>query len=550
MIFICQSTKPIHPNTMFGATGADFIFYKPIANGVLYVLKFKATNDKQHSTVNKLINQLDQTLMTMNSTSATSFVSINDDDALPGSKVLSFDGEGRKSNPLYRQLFNEKGVMLPGVKVYEKEISQDTQPETSVVEDLNTSCVSQSRNVLPTEIQASKKHPMLVEQLFYPELLTQIEEWDMIETRLKVNHGEDEFEPACTGAVYFAITPILPGIFKIGGTKYDGVTRAKQLYTAGVPEKYSCLFEIKCADWKLYEGVVHETQKVNRLYKRKEFFMMSHEEAKKLVEQINGTIPRSEIEETEWKAAMVKVSARLGKSRAKWAAKRHRGNDTSPVSINDNDTLPGSNELNFVHDEHKSSPRYRQMFDTNDFMLPDVDTSANEKLGVLKRQCEILTQERDRALEQCITIQDKKVEADATQTIQNTVSVSIICEGGDGESDGRDDSCDSDKIFELRMAYIQLQTRFHKREAEWYRKSAEWHRKSRAKIDADKSTLMIANDALSKAFVNFSAREKLLKETKLALDQEKLKSAENTQAYNAALEEKDRTLQRLREIFN
>jgi hypothetical protein len=320
---------------MFGATGADFIFYKPIANGILYLLKFKATNDKQHSTVNKRINKLDQTLMTMNSTTATSFVSINDDDTLPGSKVLSFDREGRKSNPLYRQLFNEKGVMLPGVKVYEKEISQDTQPETSVVEDLNTSCVGQSRNVLPVEIQASKKHPMLVEQLFYPELLTQIEEWDMIETRLKVSHGEDEFEPACTGAVYFANTPILPGILKIGGTKYDGATRARQLYTAGVPEKYSCLFEIKCADWKLYEGVVHETQKANRLYKRKEFFIMSYEEAEKLVGQINGTIPRSEIEETEWKETMVKVSTRLEKSRAKWAlkqVKRPRDDDMSPDS--------------------------------------------------------------------------------------------------------------------------------------------------------------------------------------------------------------------------
>jgi hypothetical protein len=48
----------------------------------------------------------------------------------------------------------------------------------------------------------------------------------------------------------------------------------------------------------------------------------------------------------------------------------------------------------------------------------------------------------------------------------------------------------------------------------------------------------------------FLKQETKLNETRFALDQEKKKSAENTQAYNAALEEKDRILQRLREIFN
>jgi hypothetical protein len=134
-IFLCHSTELIHPNTFYGATGADCILYKPIDIGVLYLLKFKNGHEKQHSTVNNYIMLLDETLKVKNNTDATSFVSINDNDTLPGSKVLSFGRDGRRSDPLYRQFFNNKDVMLPGVKVWKKEIEGATEQN-----DVNLEC--------------------------------------------------------------------------------------------------------------------------------------------------------------------------------------------------------------------------------------------------------------------------------------------------------------------------------------------------------------------------------------------------------------------------
>ena len=180
------------------------------------------------------------------------------------------------------------------------------------------------------EIQASKKHPLLVEQLFNPEMLAEVEKWDLIEQTLKEDHNEDEFEPACIGSVYFASTPTLPGILKIGGTKFDGETRVRQLYTAGVPERYTCQFDFKCPDWKLFEGVVHEITKASRVYKRKEFFFMQPAAAAKLIDQIIGIVPRTYDEQLNWDSAFNKVVARLQRSRAKWAkiqAKRPREED-------------------------------------------------------------------------------------------------------------------------------------------------------------------------------------------------------------------------------
>jgi hypothetical protein len=178
------------------------------------------------------------------------------------------------------------------------------------------------RTISFIDVQASKKHPLLVEQLFNPELLAEVEKWDMIEQKLKEDQNEDEFEQACQGTVYFASTPTLPEVLKIGGTKFDGATRVRQLFTAGVPERYVCQFEFKCNDWKLFEGVVHEILKSSRLYKRKEFFAIQHAAAAKLIDQVNGTVPRTNNEQMSWNEAVHKVTVRLQSSRAKWAKKQ------------------------------------------------------------------------------------------------------------------------------------------------------------------------------------------------------------------------------------
>ncbi len=107
---------------MYEPIGADLIFYKPVTDGTLYALKFKKGNEKQHSTVSNAINLLDETLKLNGGRDSTYFVSINNDDSLTGSKVLSFERGGRKSDPLYRKLFDRKDSILPGVTVWTNEI--------------------------------------------------------------------------------------------------------------------------------------------------------------------------------------------------------------------------------------------------------------------------------------------------------------------------------------------------------------------------------------------------------------------------------------------
>lgn len=109
---------------MFGSTFADFIFYKPSANGYTYVLKYKGGNEKQHTTVNNYITQLDDTMKLNERSEGTFFHSINDDHTLPGTKVLSFDRDGRKANPIYRQLFDRKDTVLSGVTCWMKDVEE------------------------------------------------------------------------------------------------------------------------------------------------------------------------------------------------------------------------------------------------------------------------------------------------------------------------------------------------------------------------------------------------------------------------------------------
>ena len=105
---------------MYGATHADLIYYKPVATGVIYILKFNDLNRKEHTAINNMIGLLDDTLKLAARTETTSFLSINDDPTLKGSKVLSFGRIGMKENHLYRQIFGVDGSMLPEVTLWEK----------------------------------------------------------------------------------------------------------------------------------------------------------------------------------------------------------------------------------------------------------------------------------------------------------------------------------------------------------------------------------------------------------------------------------------------
>ncbi len=245
---------------------------------------------------------------------------------------------------------------------------------------------------------ADEKHPLLVEQLFDPVMLLEISKWEEIEERLKFREGEDDFESAREGTVYFSDTPSMQGsIMKIGGSKYNGETRARSLSDAGVPEPFTCRLEKRFSDWKLYERTIQEYLSHVRVYSNKEFFVVTIHEAQKILDQIDGSVCRTEEETIRWNKAFSNTKTKIEKYRRMWQLKKEELEKTNP-----------------------SKEKHNQLI---------------QELEMLKQQCEILTQERDRALEQCITLQDKKVDvdSDATQTIRVEENIQVVEDGNAGQ---------------------------------------------------------------------------------------------------------------------
>ena len=87
------------------ATDAGCILYKEHAFGFIYLLRFGAKIGKMHSTIEKTIKSLDETLMRLSGTSCTSFISI-DDDLLRGGKIRSFQGNGRLHDEYFRLIYD------------------------------------------------------------------------------------------------------------------------------------------------------------------------------------------------------------------------------------------------------------------------------------------------------------------------------------------------------------------------------------------------------------------------------------------------------------
>ena len=175
---------------------------------------------------------------------------------------------------------------------------------------------------------AQRVHPALVEQLFSESTLAEIARWEEIEERLRIEESEDDFAPAREGCVYFSDTPSMHGsIMKIGGTKYDGTTRAKQLFQAGVLEPYTCRLEKRFDDWKLYERAIQEYFKSSRVYSNKEFFFVTQEQAQKLFDQLDGTVPLQAEDQSKWEQALSTTKAKIEKYRHMWHLKQLKGRD-------------------------------------------------------------------------------------------------------------------------------------------------------------------------------------------------------------------------------
>ena len=84
--------------------------------------------------------------------------------------------------------------------------------------------------------------------------------------------------------VYILSNPTTPSLLKIGYTKNDPDTRAKQISTAtGVALPYKVEWAFKCFNGEQLEGEIHSYLKEYRVNNNREFFEIELTEAKKAV---------------------------------------------------------------------------------------------------------------------------------------------------------------------------------------------------------------------------------------------------------------------------
>ena len=257
---------------------------------------------------------------------------------------------------------------------------------------------------------ADMKHPLLVEQLFDPVMLVEISKWEEIEERLISKEEEDDFEYAREGAVYFADTQSMHGsIMKIGGSKYDGQTRARTLYNAGVPEPFTCRLEKRFPDWKLYERTIQEYLSEVRVYSNKEFFVLTLAEAQRLLGQIEGTVLRTPEETKKWDNAFSKTKAKLEKYRRAYRLKKE---ELLQVEETLKEKLKkATQDLGTLQENYEHATKENQTY--------------AEELEILRQKHEALILERNEALERIKTIKDDQTENQIVEHIPEKKSILV-----------------------------------------------------------------------------------------------------------------------------
>ena len=89
--------------------------------------------------------------------------------------------------------------------------------------------------------------------------------------------------------VYILSNPSSPGLLKIGYTKQTPEERAKQISSAtGVALPYKVEWAYKCFNGETVEREVHHKLKAQRVNNNKEFFQISLEEAKEIINLIGN----------------------------------------------------------------------------------------------------------------------------------------------------------------------------------------------------------------------------------------------------------------------
>lgn len=89
--------------------------------------------------------------------------------------------------------------------------------------------------------------------------------------------------------VYVLSNPTSPGLLKIGYTKKSPEERAKQISSAtGVALPYKVEWAYQCFNGEMVEREVHHKLKAQRINNSKEFFQISLEEAKEIINLIGN----------------------------------------------------------------------------------------------------------------------------------------------------------------------------------------------------------------------------------------------------------------------
>ncbi|WP_064609866.1 GIY-YIG nuclease family protein [Photobacterium sp. J15] len=90
------------------------------------------------------------------------------------------------------------------------------------------------------------------------------------------------------GYVYILINESMPGLLKIGKTRRDSRSRARELYKTGVPTPYHVAFELFCDDYNHAEKAIHEELSDFRVNNNREFFRYPLDKAIKLLQTFAG----------------------------------------------------------------------------------------------------------------------------------------------------------------------------------------------------------------------------------------------------------------------
>lgn len=120
-------------------------------------------------------------------------------------------------------------------------------------------------------------------------------------------------EESSEGIVYILTNPAMPGLVKIGKTSRDSVEiRLVELYSTGVPVPFECEYAARVEDANAVEQILHEAFGPYRINPKREFFDISSEEARDVLQPLGTEDVTPEIQS---EANSIDVESRPGVER-------------------------------------------------------------------------------------------------------------------------------------------------------------------------------------------------------------------------------------------